>query len=722
MIQPVVTPIVSVVIPSRNGAATLPSLCRAVFKSLDDLGQGAQIIVVLDGSEDPSSSLLTPLLKEGVIDRVIEFAFPAGQQVSTITGILQSHGELIITMDDDFGHSPDALGVMLERMGERVDLLFALPDIGRGAVARSLLRRMAGWLRDALFRAAICGGGRGDDGVREAGPPKKLVPSSFRLFRRRAALPLARQIAAGDGCCYLSVSLAAAARQRESLLLPRTGKGYSSPEQERYRLTSLIRLFSRLLLATLPMPKAIRRCFCKLRFPEMQIRLACRRILLVGGGMGQMGLARRAKELGLELLVSDRDTEAPARILADGFLRADTFDPEESVKALRVHLQALPDHSRRRGRTIHGVMTGGTDQPVLTVAAVARDFKLPGALTFETALSVTNKEVMKKRFAEAGLPALPWKIVSAGDAGDAGATSKGAFRDINYPAVIKPVDSQGQRGIFLVQTPERAAERLPETLKWSRAGRAVLEPFYPGFEVTFSGWVCEGHLYPLLLTDRTTMSEGEHIGICPAHRYPCSLPEAQRREVVQLCRQLVRGFGIVEGPLYVQLLSGEQGLVINEVACRIGGAYEEVLIPALTGVDILNLQIDTSLYGRPGCGALGGLRRAESSWPPKGFASVILAFTGPGEVRETGPDRELEVLSGVVDGGYLIKPGKQIGAMENSTGRAAWGVVLADSPEELNRRVELFYGALRVTGRDGKSMVRDLRNFAKHRLLRQLRG
>jgi hypothetical protein len=48
----------------------------------------------------------------------------------------------------------------------------------------------------------------------------------------------------------------------------------------------------------------------------------------------------------------------------------------------------------------------------------------------------------------------------------------------------------------------------------------------------------------------------------------------------------------------------------------------------------------------------------KASWPPEGFTSVILAFTGPGEVGEMGTDRELQALSGVVDGGVSAETGE----------------------------------------------------------------
>ena len=157
-------------------------------------------------------------------------------------------------------------------------------------------------------------------------------------------------------------------------------------------------------------PPAIRRAFGGIgRAGSRELRGAARCLLVVGAGRGQCGLIRRGIEHGLRVLVSDRDPGAPGAGLAHRLLLADTFDPKGTISAVR--------DVQSEGLRIDGVATAGTDQPVLTVAAVAEAFGLGGALPYNVALAVTNKSVMKRRLNELGLPTLAWRLVGPDDAG-----------------------------------------------------------------------------------------------------------------------------------------------------------------------------------------------------------------------------------------------------------------------------------------------------------------
>jgi len=677
---------ISVVIPSYNGAATLVPLCLSITDVLQRLGLEWEIIVVLDGSSDESRDLLAPLIGEGIVDVLCELPIRSGQQRATLEGILRGRGSWFLTLDDDFGHRPGDVEKLLAVKEGGADLVFGVPETGR----RSSLRNLGSSLRSTLFHLAS---GR-----------KKLIPSSFRLFSRSCALSL---FLAPVACRYLSVELVRHSRKAESLLLTAGGNAEteterkaetknenahsSAPGTSRHPASSLVR--GTLSLASYLLPWR--------RDPLCSSKRA---LLVVGAGGGQLGLIRRAKARSLVVAVSDRDSSAPGVSAADYFLSADTFDGEQSIAAC---LDAL-----WKGIPIRGVATAGTDQPVLTVSLVADHFLLPGALIPEIALAVTNKRVMKQRLEALGLPTLPWSLVgdksaSAADTGSVPTVLPG------FPAVLKPVDSQGQRGVVRVESKEELYQRLPATLACSREAKAMVEAFYPADEVTFSGWVEEGRLVPLLLTDRATLSSGPHIGICPAHRYP-SCHAALGQEVFELCDRFVRGFPIPSGPIYVQLLVGDEGIKINELACRIGGAYEELLIPALTGVDILDLQIDLAMKGSLSPQNHDALVRAGASWPPDGFASVILAFARKGVVRSIGELSKIRAVEGVIGGGYLLAPGRRIGELENSTGRAAWAVVRGERAAQVNRSVEGVYDALEVIGDSGENLMQDLRSFALH--------
>ncbi len=418
--------------------------------------------------------------------------------------------------------------------------------------------------------------------------------------------------------------------------------------------------------------------------------MRAKKLLIVGGGRGQMRAIRRARQAGVHTVVSDMDPAAPGAAIADAFARADTFDPAATAQAAQKH-------------QVDGITTLGTDQPVLTVTKAAAELGLPHCLTEEQALSVTNKRYMKQCFDRSGIPHSPYRIINS-------TFQPEQLDGLQLPLVLKPVDSQGQRGVVRLESHSAVTDYLPEALRYSRDGYAVVEEFYAGQEITFSGWVRDGQMYPLTITDRITTPFYPHIGVCIAHTYPSRVFAQYGPEIVEISRRIVGAFGIQQGPLYFQMLVGEEGVRVNEVAARIGGAYEDEFIPALTGIDIDMLNFAEAL-GKPGeFDAQASAALDSFQYPAAGALAVLLFFTEPMTVASNGPEEKIEGLPGVLTARYLLGPGRSVGPMHNSTGRAGYVIIQAETPAEVNRTIDAVYAALDVRDTDGSNRIR---NYSK---------
>lgn len=402
-------------------------------------------------------------------------------------------------------------------------------------------------------------------------------------------------------------------------------------------------------------------------------------LMLLGGSNCQLSAARTAKAMGHRLILADYLPNPPAAALCDRHERVSTFDTEACIRAARSH-------------RIDGVFTVGTDQPVYTAARVAKALELPSPITVETALRATNKRAMKEAFRREGVPHAPFAYLRRGQGEE-------ALAGLTPPLVIKPLDSQGQRGVFRVTTARQALERLEETLSFSREDAALVETFYPSDEVTLSAWAHHGRVYPLMLTDRQLLNDPVHIGVCAAHRYP-SIHAPQAAEINRIAWDVARALGAMEGPLYIQLLIGARGVWVNEAACRLGGAFEDVIIPRLTGFDMLRAVIGEAL-GQPA--PTDALERPQAAAP--GFqASVQMLFCKPGTVAACTAVKELLTLPGVLAAGYNYPVGARLSAMENATARFGHCVLTTDRGD-MDARVRALYRALRIEDARGDNLV-----------------
>src|SRR5262249_25633357 len=125
---------------------------------------------------------------------------------------------------------------------------------------------------------------------------------------------------------------------------------------------------------------------------------------------------------------------------------------------------------------IDGVLTVSADRAVPVVAAIAEARGLPGIGT-ETAHLMTHKVAMRRRLGEAGGPQPRFAAVRTLS------ETRRAAGEVGFPAVLKPADSGGQRGLFRVESLDDVDRHLHEALAASPTGEAILEEYVEGVEM-----------------------------------------------------------------------------------------------------------------------------------------------------------------------------------------------------------------------------------------------
>src|SRR3954449_2499739 len=167
--------------------------------------------------------------------------------------------------------------------------------------------------------------------------------------------------------------------------------------------------------------------------------------------------------MGLRVAAVDRNPDAPGLKEADIAKVVDFSDTEAVLKAT----------ARLK---IDGVLTVSADRAVPVVAAVAEARGLPG-IGVDTAHLMTNKIAMRRRLAEHGVPQPRFAAVRTLS------ETRRAGDDVGFPAVLKPADSGGQRGVFRVESLDDVDRHLHEALVASPTGEAILEEFVDGTEM-----------------------------------------------------------------------------------------------------------------------------------------------------------------------------------------------------------------------------------------------
>ncbi len=411
------------------------------------------------------------------------------------------------------------------------------------------------------------------------------------------------------------------------------------------------------------------------------------KLLILGGGNNQINAILRAKQKGHTVIVSDYYENAPGKKYSDYGELISTFDVEGNKRVAAEY-------------SVDGVMTMGTDQPIYTVAEVAKALKIPAFLDVKTAKAVTNKRFMKKIFINNHIPTVNFAIINK-------EFSDYDLKDITFPVVIKPLDSQGQRGVYKLNSIKEIRQKIDDTLSYSREKEILVEEYYESDEITISGWVENREPSILTVTDRVTFSSKQHIGICLAHDFPSKYLYDYYEEIESLTQQIVKAFAINNGPIYFQMLIGREGIKVNEIACRIGGAYEDELIPFLTGIDILDKVIDYSLGKEVDCSDIKSYDLLSNNKK----ASVQLFFAKSGKISSLSNLNNLMKLPGVLQAKFNFKAGDDLKEIINATARAGYMIISGGEEKTLVKNINRAFDYLKIYDENGENLVIQFKTY-----------
>lgn len=414
------------------------------------------------------------------------------------------------------------------------------------------------------------------------------------------------------------------------------------------------------------------------------------KLLILGAGRNQVNAIRKAKAKGHTVVVSDYLPDAPGKALADYTEMTSSFDIEGNIAVARRH-------------QVDGVMTVGTDQPVLTAARVAEALNLPHLINAPTALQATNKKYMKAAFQEYSLPTSRYLLVDRAELEDADRLFA-RLSGLVFPLVIKPIDSQGQRGVFKID--KKAAgiiDYMQQSFLHTRADEIMVEEFCPGGEITISAWVEDYHPHILIITDRPLLNVEPHLGIMTAHQFPSVYTRSHFNELQNLLRRTVEALKIASGPIYVQVIISPQGAQLVEIACRIGGGHEEELIPLVTGIDPVDMLIDCSLGQSV---ALDRLFRYNLLDNPH-YAETRFIMAHPGQVQSWGDLDSIRQMPGIINAQFYYPQLTEIKEIEDSS-TSRWGYIIAlgQNAEDLANKMRSAYRSVKILDHEGRNLLR----------------
>ncbi len=390
-----------------------------------------------------------------------------------------------------------------------------------------------------------------------------------------------------------------------------------------------------------------------------------RTVLFVGAGRHQRRAIAQAKGMKLRVAAVDRNPDAPGLAEADIAKIVDFADVDAVLRAT----------SRLK---IDGVLTVSADRAVPVVAAVAAARGLPG-IGLETAHLLTNKIAMRRRLAERGVPQPRFAAVRTIS------ETRRAADEVGFPAVLKPADSGGQRGVFRVESLDDVHAHLHEALAASPTGEAILEEFVDGTELNGMLVARGDEVIPLTLSDRLR-PPGIGFGVGWIHVYPSTIPDAQLEEAERVAAHTVHALGLRNAIAFPQVIAHPDGrVVVVECAARIPGGQMADLVRWAVGVDLVDVQLRLAL----GDEVPDDVVRPRFSRPVA--IRFLTAQPGPlptGRVVHIGPLDKVLAFPGVVQADVYLQVGETIRPVRLDGDRRGYVIAVGDTNLQALERAE----------------------------------
>ena len=282
--------------------------------------------------------------------------------------------------------------------------------------------------------------------------------------------------------------------------------------------------------------------------------MAKEKIMIIGAGRYQVPIIEKAKELGYETIAISPQGDYPGLAIADKVYYLDVRDEKAILNVAR-------------GERISGVTTDQTDIAVRTVAFIADQMGLPG-IGYETATLFTNKLMMRDRSLELGLPTIRYHLSRSLD------EAKEFFSSIGRTAILKPVDNQGSRGVYKIDSMRELERRFYDTLSYSPTGQAIIEEYIHGREFEVDSIVVNYEEKTLMYAD-TDLYGIPNVFASKTRLYPSVADGESVAKLLDLNHKSITGFGLKQGLTHSEFIQDESTgeIYLIEAAARGGGSY-----------------------------------------------------------------------------------------------------------------------------------------------------
>lgn len=397
--------------------------------------------------------------------------------------------------------------------------------------------------------------------------------------------------------------------------------------------------------------------------------------LVLCGGIPQVELINNLKRRGITAILADMNEKVGGRQYADRFYPVSVLDVK-AVKNLAIQ------------EKVDFVITVCADQVLQVVAQVSEELGLPCYIDYKTAENVSQKTYMKRIFSENGIPTSRFLIMDEID--------DKKVSTLNYPLMVKPVDSYSSRGVRKVKNTEELYSAFAEAKQISRTNNAIIEEFVSGIELTVDVYVSNSTAHVLCISRLDKVSDSSRFVICRTC-CPAQVTKSLENKIGEVAQRIADAFGLKNAPMLIQLITNGTDISVVEFCARTGGGDKFRLVKKVSGFDVVDAVVELTLGNRPS---------VLSDRPPQRCIVSEFLYCKDGIFDHLeGFDELLE--EGVITEYYQLKPtGARMSGIKSSSDRVAYFTIEAENELQVAKKHHQANQKVKAIDITGIDMIR----------------
>lgn len=294
-----------------------------------------------------------------------------------------------------------------------------------------------------------------------------------------------------------------------------------------------------------------------------------KKIMVIGAGMLQSYVIKRAKELGYIVICVDKNENSEGFKYADYYSAIDIVDKDSCLR----YAQEMK---------IDGVLTAATDYGVLTASYIAKKMGLNG-IDYNVAQIIKNKYRTRKVLSEKKVDDIGqfFEVSHIYDI-------EKIKEKIKFPIMVKPCDGSGSKGASRVDNIHMLEEACSMAIEDSITRRAIIESFITGNEYGVESFVYNGEIHILGIIEKKMTRHPYYAEL--GHNIPNRLNVKLENKVREVVKNAISALEVNFGSINMDLLVTSKGeVVIVDIGARMGGnLIGSHIIPLGTGINYID--------------------------------------------------------------------------------------------------------------------------------------